>query len=389
MNNNITKILTVIRYPVGGIRTYLKYTYGHLDPSKYEFTFLTVRNYEAKIIKEDLKNFQTEVIEVQEKYYLTEFLKNLISLLYKKKFEVIHSHGFIAAVVAILVNFIFRVPHLVTFHSVFLENDQFLEKFGSIKRYFLGRLLSFADLIQSVSDDAEENLIQNLPYLSKFKNKLVVIQNGISIGNFISPTQGIDNDIREEYKIGLDVTLFGFLGRFMPQKGFNYLIDAVELLSQDRDYSGAFKILTVNDGAYLERYKKIIEHKNLSGYFVYYGFTSNIVSVLHELDAVVIPSIWEAGPLLPMEAFVSGCPVIATQCIGLRQVIANSPAIIIKHIKDPQAVADSLKYFIDHMEEIRSECSTFSQTAIGKFDVRNASKKLDLIFDKLKGHISV
>jgi hypothetical protein len=51
----MVRILTVIRYPIGGIRTYLKYMYGNLDKGKYAFIILTAPNAETKIIKRILE----------------------------------------------------------------------------------------------------------------------------------------------------------------------------------------------------------------------------------------------------------------------------------------------------------------------------------------------
>jgi len=58
--------LVVVRHPVGGIRTYLKYTYKYLDPLKYQFTIVTVRNTEGSHIEHDLKILAPHIIEIDE-----------------------------------------------------------------------------------------------------------------------------------------------------------------------------------------------------------------------------------------------------------------------------------------------------------------------------------
>ena len=65
-----TRILTVVRHPVGGIRTYLKYTYGRLDKEKYSFTILTVKDPEASLIRDDLKGLDVEVIDLEGRHVL-------------------------------------------------------------------------------------------------------------------------------------------------------------------------------------------------------------------------------------------------------------------------------------------------------------------------------
>src|SRR6185295_2308629 len=141
--------------------------------------------------------------------------------------------------------------------------------------------------------------------------KLRVIRNGI-------PVDALD----QQGKIDLpertgDTILFGFFGRFMPQKGFDDLIDAVEILSRDPECQGKFKVLAVNDGSFVREYRNEIARRGLSGAFVFKGFVPDASALMKDLDGVVMPSLWEACGLVAMEALAAGCPLIATTCDGL------------------------------------------------------------------------
>jgi len=57
---------------------------------------------------------------------------------------------------------------------------------------------------------------------------------------------------------------------------------------------------------------------------------------------LVIPSLWEASPLQPMEAMAAGIPVLGTDCIGLREVLADTPSRMVR-AADPAALADGLR----------------------------------------------
>lgn len=372
-------ILTVIRHPVGGIRTYLKYTYGHLSPEKYRFTVVTVKNEEAEVISKDLARFDLKVIEVTGRYCLLSLTYEVFLLLRREKFQIIHSQGFTAGVLAVIANPFSRVKHLITSHDVFRE-DQFSSRFSFLKKKCLEILLGNADIIQSVSHDAQENLIAYFPSLVR-KVQLTVILNGITTER-LSRGGAYHSSLRSEIGLKDGVTLFGFLGRFMPQKGFVDLIDAVEKLAKDPEISGRFKIIAVNDGAFIREYKAIIREKGLSDYFVFYGFIPNVDRIMEELDAVVIPSLWEACPLLPMEAFVLGCPVIASECIGLKEVVSGTPAVIVK-TKDAYSIAEGLKKVIFNPAPIKKGALEYVEKAIDRFDVRRTAEKLDHLFDEL------
>jgi hypothetical protein len=49
------KILLVVRWPVGGIRTYLKYVYGRMDPARYAISLIAARTEEIGFLLEDLR----------------------------------------------------------------------------------------------------------------------------------------------------------------------------------------------------------------------------------------------------------------------------------------------------------------------------------------------
>lgn len=375
------KILTVIRHPVGGIRTYLKYTYGRLSAEKYAFTVVTVKNEEAEVITKDLAHLDLKVIEVDGKYSLPALMSKVFSLLYKEKFDLIHSQGFTAGALAVMANLLPGLRHMITSHDVFRE-DQFSSRSGFLKKRGLEILLDRADMIQSVSHDAQENLLAYFPSLSRKKDQLTVVLNGISTRDFSENTEGSRLHLRKELGLKDEAVLFGFLGRFMPQKGFIELIDAVEALSKDPEVSGRFKIVAVNDGAFIREYKAIIREKGLSDYFIFYGFTPDVAKIMQELTAVVIPSLWEACPILPMEAFVLGCPVIASDCIGLREVISGTPAAVVK-TKDVYSLADTLKQTILDPAPAKKRALEYVEKAIERFDVKYTAEKLDKLIDQL------
>ena len=87
----------------------------------------------------------------------------------------------------------------------------------------MGRLFGTMATIHSVSHDAQENLLTYFPSLDRKKCR--VIANGIEVARFaeISP-----RDLRSELELGEEHFLIGFMGRFMAQKGFRNLVEAVE-----------------------------------------------------------------------------------------------------------------------------------------------------------------
>lgn len=373
-------ILVVVRHPVGGIRTYLKYTYKYLDPLKYQFTIVTVRNTEGSHIEHDLKILAPHIIEIDESSNWYRFIRAIYDLLAANEYDLIHSHGYTAGIMAAVVNHYFNLPHIVTSHGLFEKGQFTVTKYGKIKKLLVGYLLSKVDVIQSVSNDAEENVKEYFPKISK--KKLKVIHNGVDIATFC----GKNNEyMRKALKIELNIDrqyyIYGYLGRFMPEKGFEKLIDAVEILSEDQLIIDKIKILVVNDGAYIREYKALIERRKLSKYFMFHGFIPDIRRILEGIDALVIPSLWEAYGLIAAEALLVNCPIIASECIGLREVISNTPAIKFK-TADAQSLANAMRFYIDNIAEIRAKTESYLPTARERYDSRKTAAKLDALFDE-------
>ena len=383
MNRAKRDLLIVIRHPVGGIRTYLKYTYKYLDPGKYRLTVLTVRNPEGSHIQTDLDGFEIRMVEIENRHAELNMVLAMARLLSKGNFDLIHSQGFTAGALTALGNSLFGVPHVLTSHDV-LREDQFGKTaFGQIKSRLFGQMLSRADVIQSVSHDAEANLLKYYPELSNGKPRLRVILNGIDVDAFtVGAGQHGEGTLRRDLGIAEETVLFGFLGRFMPQKGFEYLVDAVDILSKHDEYRKRLKVLAVNDGAYIREYKALIDSKKLTGYFLFHGFVPDVRRILRGIDALVMPSLWEAYGLIAAEALLVGCPVIASDCIGLREVTRNTPALIVR-MKDAKSLAAAMRYFMDNQTAIREHTARYLQKAMARYDSRRTAGQLDALFDEI------
>ena len=61
-NKDRIKILIPIRHPVGGIRTFLKYTHGNLDRDIYEISFLASSKEWLTRIQDDFKGYRVHAI---------------------------------------------------------------------------------------------------------------------------------------------------------------------------------------------------------------------------------------------------------------------------------------------------------------------------------------
>lgn len=380
------EVLTVIRYPLGGIRTYIKYVYGAMPKGKYHFTIVIVKEGEkdSSFMKSDLekRGVSFTLHEVTGKNPNKALIQFVYKLLKEYRFNLIHSNGFTSGILSVIANTFTKTPHIITSHGLFTKRDKFEGFKGKIKKIIIGMLLGKATVLQSVGEDAQVNLLEYMEVFKKKSDKLTVIKNGIEIEGFSKKRDMPKGSIRKELNIINDEFLLGYLGRFMPEKGFEDLIDAVDILSRNPEWGSQFKILAVNDGDYIREYKKLINERKLNDFFIFYGFVPDVSVIINDLDAVLMPSLWEAYSLLPMEAFVMGCPVIATNCVGLREVVKDSPAIIASP-RNGKSLAEKIIFLMENINKVTKETKQFIPFAEERYSIKHTANGLDLLFERV------
>jgi glycosyltransferase involved in cell wall biosynthesis len=367
-------VLIVARHLVGGVRTYLDYVYSCFDPGRYRLTVLAPAQGEQDILEPRLEPFQTAWITVPGRRAIPELALSVRRIVGRDSVDLIHSQGTSAALACVLGTVGCRTPHLATLHETFYP-EQFQGISGRAKRLALGAVLARADVVNLVSDDARQNLLRELPRVGSRAASLLVIRNGIRTSEFEVVAR--ERATRLE---GPEPTL-GYLGRFMPEKGFQVLIDAVEQIANTRS-TLFFHVSAGNYGAYIREYQSEIRQRGLERYFEFPGLAASAVEMLRRVDAIVVPSLREASPLVPMEAMTAGCPLIASDCIGLREITRDTPAISVS-AGDARALASAICTFLDHRDAFSRDALAFAPSAAARFDVRRTSAMLERNFERL------
>ena len=376
-----THVLNVVRHPIGGIRNYLRYTYSQLDPSVYRATVLTVDRPEAKLLPGGMAPLQVELVTVPPARAFYGLWSKLRELRRTKPFDIVHSQGSTAALVTSLSGWRAAPWHVVTLHETFRES-QFEGAAGIAKRHAVGRLLGRADAIIVVTGDALENLKKFIPLSASAMKKVELVPHGIAVDMLVREAEAGGTAPLVESELPEGTLVLGYVGRFMPEKGFDVLIDAVALLKARLGAARPpFKIVAVNDGAFVEEYRRKVAALELADWFAFTGFRSSVAGVLTQLDAVIMPSLREAAGLVAMEALVLGCVLIASDCIGLREITVGTPAISTT-AGDPASLAAAIERFVASRETHQAEARAYMHTARRNFDVAVTARRLMEIFDR-------
>ena len=148
------RMLTVLRWPVGGIRTYLIDNYRALSDAGYHFTFVGPADETFRRFRNDLRDWpNVESVEAPIVGRNCRLRSTVRELLRTRRFCVVHSQGLTAGASVVLANRGLHVPHIITSHDV-IRSDQFPGPIGHLKRWALAQLLRRATALVAVSHDA-------------------------------------------------------------------------------------------------------------------------------------------------------------------------------------------------------------------------------------------
>lgn len=369
------KIAIVARWPIGGIRTYINYIFSRESFSSYSYTLITPALELKLYFDEVFKNSDFSYIEV-EKNGKGLFFSTFKQLAFSKT-ELLHSHGLTAGLLVSPIAWILRVPHIVTLHDVFLPGH--FESFqGKIKYNLINIALKLPTVINPCGFDAADNLRSTFPKVPS--KKIQPVRNGIDVEAFsVESTR----NIRSELGLTEDTLLLGFFGRFMRQKGFDLLVKAVKTWSETCPEK-PLHIACFGWGAFIREEQENITKLRLNKYFTFMPHTDDMPAALRGVDAAVMPSRWEACPLLPMEAMSSGAVVLASDCIGMKEVCVDSPALVFNSEKVGD-LYQKMHVVASSRRELYESAQQFKVEARKRFDVENTARELAEIYQAVLG----
>lgn len=351
------KILLLARWPVGGIRSYFRYVYGNKAFSGYHLTFVAPDKELAPYLDQYITAGSHEFVATPDSSLA--LFRCAMAVMKREKFDLVHSHGFTAGAAATVLCRIFSTPHLMTAHDVF-QKGQFVGAKGAARRLWLSWVFRNCGVIHAVSEDGKENLLEFFPGIEE--DRIRAILHGIDVDAFVRA--GPVDFRREIGDRARGRFLIGFFGRHMAQKGFKYLVDAIEILVQQGAAGISPLVLSFGDGGFVREEFEAIEARGLGEYFIRLPYTDDIPGAIKGVDLVAMPSLWESCGLLGMESLAAGVPIIGTSCIGLREVLEGSPATVVEP-GDAAALASAIS---EHMKGTgRDAYASYVDTAKQRF----------------------
>jgi colanic acid/amylovoran biosynthesis glycosyltransferase len=163
--------------------------------------------------------------------------------------------------------------------------------------------------------------------------------------------------------------------RLAPEKGFEFLIEAVKILV-DRKCDVELRI--VGDGPDRNALERMARDLGVLNRVHFLGPLDEAAKMreLYEADLFVLPSLAEGLPSSITEAMAVGVPVIATNIAGTSELVEQERTGLLVRPSDPQALANAIVAMIDNYDFRKRATELGRQRVVEEFDVNKETLKL-------------
>lgn len=216
-----------------------------------------------------------------------------------------------------------------------MPRERLIEK---IRRRRRMRCYSSADLIIAVASDVAEALRRHLPNAN-----LEVIPNQVVTDQFLS---GITAPIDYPWSDHTAVPLIIGVGRLALAKDYPTLLRAFTLVRQKRPA----RLAILGSGSVEERRRltSLARKLGIERDFAIPGNCDHVGAWLSRADLFVSSSLWEGMPAALIEALAVGCPVVATNPVGLaREILADPELGLLVPPAQPRLMAEAIVASLD------------------------------------------
>ena len=236
-------------------------------------------------------------------------------------------------------------------------------------------LLSQADIIISPS----KYYIKESRFLEKYKNKVVVIPNGINVEDF--NVQCSKEKCREKLAFSSSERILLCVGNLEPRKGLDILLKAMpKILRNIQDV----KLVVVGNGIMNDKLKNLAERLGIFKHIKFAGFIDEELKPFYykSADIFVLPSLYEIFGIVNLEAMACSVPIVASKIGGVPDVVKNGENGVLVPPKDEEALAEAIIYLLEN-EEVRRGMGRNGRKKVEDYSWERIAEETEKVYEKV------
>ncbi len=285
--------------------------------------------------------------------------------------DIVHTHsakaGFLGrmAAHALDVPNVIHTPHVFPFQwSSGLSGRVFL----SLERFAAKAAKTIVCVSESQRDFALERTLCA-------ESKLTVIRNAIE-PHELDP----NGRTHARAKLGLapDASVVGMVARLAPQKGVGVFARAAAEALRARP---ATVFVLVGGGPLEGELRARLKKLNVAPEkFLMLGHREDAEELYPAFDVLVLSSLYEGLPYVLLEAMVRGVPVVATDVLGSKDVVADGETGLLARVNDPADIAAKIVALLDDPEKMKRYGAASIARAAAEFSFDEFIRKHRLLY---------
>ncbi|HMB69257.1 MAG TPA: glycosyltransferase [bacterium] len=213
------------------------------------------------------------------------------------------------------------------------------------------------------------------------------IYNGLDLDDLPGPASGNESAGPAASRgngADADVPTILGVGRLVPKKGFDTLLEACAMLAHE---GTAFRCVIVGDGAERAALEHHVRSLGLTEHVALTGALPNgrVHRMIAQADVMALPcrvaadGNRDALPTVLLESLALGTPAISTPVTGIPEILGNEAGALVPP-DDPAALAAELRRFLND-SGLRRVCGTAGRARVERlFDVRRNVAQLHELF---------
>jgi len=286
--------------------------------------------------------------------YMDEFTADVLRFIRQEMihYDLVHANFFMSGLVALQLKEQHNIPFVITFHALghvrrIHQGDQ--DRFPAERLNIESALVSKADAVIAECPQDLEDLVQ---YYHADPSKISVIPCGFNPSEFYPMDKMLS---REALELDPGQKLILQLGRMVPRKGIDNVIQALSILKDDPSNPKLLIVGGENNVGELDgcpevgRLKRLAAELQVGDRVIFAGRKDreNLCMYYDAADVFVTTPWYEPFGITPLEAMACGTPVIGANVGGIKYSVVDGKTGFLVPPKSPQLLADRISLLLN------------------------------------------
>ena len=209
-------------------------------------------------------------------------------------------------------------------------------------------------------------------------DKASTILNGIDTAKYHCIDQ-----LEKRRELGIPGTgpLIGAVGNLRPEKNQGLLLRAVALLPRE---FGA-QLVICGDGQCRGDLERLAADLGIAERVHFLGYRLDAHEIMALFTGFCLPSEYEGLPLSVLEAWAARVPVVATEVVGIRELIRHGEDGYLVPFGDPHKMAEALLLVLQD-QDLANRLRNFGAQRVLTYGIDRMARAYETLYDKMSEH---